>query len=732
MPRFHFIKQLDSMQCGVACLAMVCRYYGKEYSLKALSHWCRPTSEGVSLHGISEAAGKVGMRTIYGRVSMEQLVHAPLPCILHWRQNHFTVLYRIGNKGRKYYVADPAKGLLTYSPEEFRTGWISTASGGEECGVALILQTTPAFFETRPPQSESSKTSFTFLAGYAGPYRRYFMQIGLGLFAGCVIQLIFPFLTQSIVDIGITHKNIHFIWLILTGQLVLTFSRTAIDFIRRWLLLHISMRINISLLSDFFIKLFRLPMSFFDTRLMGDLLQRMNDHSRVERFLTTQTLSVMFSLLSFLILGIVLLIYDKLIFTVFLIGSAVYALWIMFFLRRRKVLDYELFEKQAASSSCTYQMITSMQEIKLQDCSQRRRWEWEDTLADVFGVQMKSLKLQQTQDAGGIFINEIKNIVITVLSATAVINGNMTLGMMLAVQYIIGQLNSPVEQLMSFIYSVQDVRISLERIGEVHNSHEEEETGHDIAEFRGGRHDIILSDVCFKYDIHALRNTVENISFTIPEGKVTAVVGASGSGKTTLIKLILGYYPVSEGNISVGGIDINDINLQWWRRQCGAVMQDGIIFSESIARNIAVDDGEIDKERLVSAARIANIQDYILNLPLKYNTHIGRDGIGLSQGQKQRLLIARAIYKNPQFIFLDEATNSLDAGNEKVIVENLSEFYNGRTVVVVAHRLSTVRNADQIIVLDGGHVVEIGNHTSLIADKGIYYNLVKNQLELGN
>lgn len=377
-------------------------------------------------------------------------------------------------------------------------------------------------------------------------------------------------------------------------------------------------------------------------------------------------------------------------------------------------------------------MITSMQEIKLQDCGQRRRWEWEDTQADVFGVQMKSLKLQQTQEAGGIFINEIKNIVITVLSATAVINGNMTLGMMLAVQYIIGQLNSPVEQLMSFIYSVQDVRISLERIGEVHNSHEEEETGHDLAEFRGGRHDIILSDVCFKYDIHALRNTVENISFTIQEGKVTAVVGASGSGKTTLIKLILGYYPVSEGNISVGGTDINDINLQWWRRQCGAVMQDGIIFSESIARNIAVDDGEIDKERLASAARIANIEDYILGLPLKYNTRIGRDGIGLSQGQKQRLLIARAIYKNPQFIFLDEATNSLDAGNEKVIVENLSEFYNGRTVVVVAHRLSTVRNADQIIVLDGGHVVETGNHTSLIAGKGIYYNLVKNQLELGN
>lgn len=730
MSRFHFIKQLDSMQCGVACLAMVCRHYGKEYGLEALSHWCRPTSEGVSLQGISEAAAKVGMRTVYGRVTMEQLVHAPLPCILHWRQNHFTVLYRIGNKGEKFYVADPAKGLITCSKEEFRTCWLSTATGGEEQGVALILQPTPAFFESQPPVTP--KTSFAFLAGYARPYRRYFVQIALGLFAGCIIQLIFPFLTQSIVDVGITHRDINFIWLILLGQLALTFSRTAIDFIRRWLLLHISMRINISLLSDFFIKLLRLPMSFFDTKLIGDLLQRMSDHARVERFLTTQTLGVMFSSLSFVILGIVLLIYDKWIFTVFIAGSVLYALWIMFFLRRRKILDYELFEKQAVSSSCTYQMITSMQEIKLQGCGQRRRWEWEDARADVFGVQMKSLRLQQTQEAGGIFINEVKNIVITVLSATAVISGDMTLGMMLAVQYIIGQLNSPVEQLMSFIYSVQDVRISLERIGEVHDSHEEEDSGRGITEFKSGRHDIILSDVCFKYDMHALNNTVENVSFTIPEGKVTAIVGASGSGKTTLIKLMLGYYPVSDGSILVGDTDMKDIGLQWWRHQCGAVMQDGVIFSESIARNIAVDDGEIDMTRLASAARIANIMDYVMSLPLKFNTRVGRDGTGLSQGQKQRILIARAIYKNPQFIFLDEATNSLDAGNEKVIVENLSGFYNGRTVVVVAHRLSTVRNADQIIVLDSGHVVETGNHSSLIADKGIYYNLVKNQLELGN
>lgn len=465
---------------------------------------------------------------------------------------------------------------------------------------------------------------------------------------------------------------------------------------------------------------------------MGDLLQRMSDHSRVQSFLTNQTLGVMFTTLSFLIFGVILAYYNLSIFAVFLAGSTLYGIWIATFLRRRKVLDYELFEKQAINQNKTYQFITSMQEIKLQDCEQRRRWEWEDVQADLFGVQMKSLKLQQTQEAGSIFINEVKNIVITVLTATAVINGQMTLGMMLAVQYIIGQLNSPVEQLMSFIYSLQDVKISLERINEVHAA-KNEESGKDTKEgFPSEDRSIGIEDMDFKYDPHALRNTLEGISFHIPAGKVTAIVGASGSGKTTLMKLMLGYYPVMKGQITIGGEDINRYNLKWWRRQCGVVMQDGVIFSESIARNIAVDDGEVDVDRLEQAARIANIHDYVMSLPLKYNTLIGRDGVGLSQGQKQRILIARAVYKNPSFIFLDEATNALDAKNERAIVENLNEFYQGRTVIVVAHRLSTVKNADQIVVLDNGKVVETGNHASLIEKQGAYYNLVKNQLELGN
>lgn len=556
--------------------------------------------------------------------------------------------------------------------------------------------------------------SFKFLWNYISKYKNYFIQIILGLLLGCLLQLIMPFLTQAIVDIGIKHNDIGFVWLVLLGELMIVIGMTATDFIRRWLLLHISMRINISLVSDFFIKLLKLPMSFFDTKLMGDLMQRIGDHARVQNFLTGQVLNVIFTFLSFLTFGIVLFIYDKIIFCVFVAGSIIYALWISSFLRRRKVLDYELFEQQAINQNKTYQFITSMQEIKLQDCEQRRRWEWEDTQADLFKVQMKSLKLQQTQEAGSIFINEVKNILITVFAATAVINGEITLGTMLAIQYIVGQLNSPVEQFMSFIYSLQDVKISLERINEIHEGKNEESKENQAKTF-DAKKSINIENIDFKYAPHALKKILEGISFDIPEGKVTAIVGASGSGKTTLIKLLLGYYRVMSGSISIAGRNINEYNLKWWRRHCGVVMQDGVIFSESIARNIAVDDGEIDVKRLEQAAKIANIHDYVMGLPLKYNTIIGRDGVGLSQGQKQRILIARAVYKNPDFIFLDEATNALDAKNERTIVENLDDFYKGHTVVVVAHRLSTVKNADQIIVIDKGKVVEVGNHEALTA-----------------
>ena len=559
MNHFPFIKQHDAMECGVACLAMVCNFFRIEYSIEYLSRICFATTEGVSLLGINETALQLGLRTISGRISINKLWEAHYPCILHWNQNHFVVLYKV-KKGKTFYIADPAKGLVKYNLEEFKKHWISTHSGGEEKGIAMFLEPTPAFYEKQTDEQPTEERSFKFLFGYIKQYRKYFGQIVLGLLVGSLLQLILPFLTQSIVDVGIKNQNIGFIWLILLGQLMLTISRTAIDFIRRWLLLHISLRINISLVSDFFIKLLKLPMSFFDTKLMGDLMQRMGDHNRVNSFLTQQTLSIVFSLFTFVVFSIVLLSYNWLVFAIFMLGSLLYGGWLALFLRRRKVLDYELFEQQAINNNKTYEFITSMQEIKLQDCEQRRRWEWEDVQADLFNVQMKSLKLQQTQEAGSIFINELKNIVITVVAATAVIHGQLTLGMMLAVQYIIGQLNSPVEQLMSFFYSVQDVKISLERINEIHRM--DDENGKQGLETSVKEEDkgIDMENINFKYDPHALKTIIDDVSLTIPKGKVTAIVGASGSGKTTLIKLMLGYYPVLGGQITIGGTDVNTLN----------------------------------------------------------------------------------------------------------------------------------------------------------------------------
>ncbi len=728
MARMRITRQRDAMQCGAACICMVCNYFGMKSTLEWIESYCKPMKDGISMKGLTDSARNLGFDAVAARVPTERLGSLPLPAVLHWNQNHFVVLYKVSRKGERYHIADPAKGKIKYSREEFGRHWESTTVDGEPAGIAMFFD--PIDTVEEPLPSRPKKRSFGFLLGYLRQYGRYFFQIGLGLLLGCLLQLVMPFLTQSIVDTGIKHSDMGFIWLVLLGELMIVTGRMSADFIRRWLLMHISMRINISLVSDFFIKLMNLPMSFFDTKLMGDLLQRIGDHSRVQNFLTNQVLGIVFTMLTFVIFGIVLYVYSSVIFLTFLVGSIVYGLWIVRFLGKRKLLDYELFELQAENQNRTYQFVTSMQEIKLQNCERRRRWEWEDTQATLFGVQMKAMKLQQAQEAGSIFINEVKNIVITVLAASAVINGQLTLGAMLAVQYIIGQLNSPVSQLMSFIYSVQDVKLSLERINEIHDG-EKDETSEELAHSYAGEKSISFRNVDFKYNIYAYYKNLDGVSFDIPAGKVTAIVGASGSGKTTLIKLMLGYYPATSGCISVGGRDISEYNLRWWRRQCGVVMQDGVIFSESIARNIAVDDGPIDEERLLNAARIANIHDFAMELPLKYNTRIGADGRALSQGQKQRVLIARAVYRNPDFIFLDEATNALDAKNERSIVENLAEFYKGRTVVIVAHRLSTVKNADQILVVDGGKIAESGNHASLVEKKGVYYNLVRNQLELG-
>lgn len=733
MNSFPLTLQHDSMQCGIACLQMICKYFGRDYTLSALSRYCFATTEGVSLLGISEAADILGLHTLSAQATVDELAENPLPAILHWNQNHFVVLYKV-KKGRKFYISDPAKGHITYGYDEFIAHWASTLSYGRPAGIVMFFETTPAFLEFKMDgmTDASERRSFRFLFGYIKKYRKYFLQIVFGLILGSGMQLVLPFLTQAIVDEGIKGKDLNIIWLILLGQLMLTASRTAIDFYRRWLLLRIGMNINISLLSDFFVKLLKLPMSFFDTKLMGDLMQRMSDHSRVNSFLTQNCLNVTFSMLTFVVFSVVLFMYSKFVFCIFLLGNLGYGCWLLSFLRRRKVIDYELFEQQSINNNRTYEFITSMQEIKLQDCERRKCKEWATVQHDLFRVQQKSLKLQQTQEAGSIFINEIKNMVITVVAAASVIHSDITLGMMLAIQYIIGQLNSPVEQLMQFFYSLQDVKISLERINEIHLMKDENGKEGLKKQVEDASEGITLSHVDFKYDPHAMYKTLDDINIHIPHGKVTAIVGASGSGKTTLIRLMLGYYPVSGGKLTIGGTDVNTLNKKWWRRQCGVVMQEGAIFSESIARNIAVDDNDVNQEQLYRAADLACIKDDIFYLPLRFNTKIGRDGMGLSQGQKQRILIARAIYKNPDYLFLDEATNSLDASNEYDIVTNLEKFYAGKTVVIVAHRLSTVRNADQIIVLKHGQVVEIGNHESLTTKRGTYYKLVRNQLELGS
>lgn len=733
MAKFPFYHQHDQMDCGPTCLQMIAAHYGRQYTLEGLREKSHFSREGVSLLGISEAAEKLGFRTVGVYVNYEELKkEAPLPCIVHWNQQHFVVVYDIREKnGKDYiYVADPGAGKLKYTKEEFCRCWLSTKSEGEDVGIALLMETTPEFFKQENEKTSKNK-GFSFLFSYLKPYKKLIFQLFLGLFFGSLLQLLLPFLTQSIVDFGISAQNIGYVYLVLIAQLVLVFSASTVEFIRGWILLHIGTRVNISLISDFLAKLMRLPMGYFDTKMTGDLMQRMGDHTRIQDYLTNSTLNILFGFFNILIFTLILLFYNVTIFLIFLFGSLLYFFWVSLFMKKREVLDHKNFAQQAANQSNVIQLITGMQEIKLNACEQQKRWEWERIQAKLFKLRIKGLALSQYQDSGAIFINQTKNIIITALVAKFVIDGNMSLGMMLSVQYILGQLNSPIDQLINFYRESQDARLSIDRLSEVYTKGDEDQDAPDLIHIIPEKQDIIVNNMTFAYDTtSAGKPVLKNINLHIPAGKQTAIVGMSGSGKTTLMKLLLGFYKPQQGQIIVGSHNLTYFNLREWRKKCGVVMQEGFIFTDSIARNIAPGDEKIDKTKLLNSVNTANIRRFIETLSSKYDTKIGSEGHALSQGQKQRILIARAIYKNPEFVFLDEATNSLDTNNEKIIMDNLERFFQGRTSIVIAHRLSTVKNADQIVVLDNGEIVEIGNHETLTKKKGAYYHLVKNQLEL--
>lgn len=727
--KFPYFKQLDQMDCAPSCLYMISRFYGQTRSIQDLRKFSYTGKEGASLLSISEAAERIGFRTLNARVIFENLIDdLPLPLIAYWQQKHFIIVYRV-NKSHVY-VADPAFGLIKYTHSEFIKGWsVDNLTKNEITGLVLILEPTKLFYENDIEIGQKQKGLGSFFV-YIKPYKKFIFQIIIGLIINTILSFIFPFLTQSIVDVGINNRNISFINIILIAQLTLFFSQSLVGGIRSWLFLHMGTRISITLLSDFIIKMMRLPMTFFDNKRMGDILQRIRDNGRIQTFLTSSLINTVFGALNFIVFSIVLFFYSFAVLSIFLIGSLFYFGWILLFQKKRKEMDYKTFDQMSNSQSNLIQLIEGAQEIKQQNCETQKRWQWERIQAKQFRLSISILKINQVQQMGSFIIDQVKNIMITYFTAKAVISGEMTLGMMMSVQYILGQLNGPLSQAITFVHDYQDAKISLERLEDIQNNVDEEAIDSSGIKPNLLNRDIVLKNVTFFYDSSRYQKAVSGINCRIEHGKTTAIVGMSGSGKTTILKLLLKFYIATSGEIRVGEHNLTNINPKFWRKKCGAVLQDGYIFSDTIARNIAVSDDTPDDDRLLEAIRLSNLDDYVSNLPLGYNTKIGENGQGLSQGQKQRMLLARAFYNKPDFLFFDEATNSLDSKNETNIMANIYEAFQGKTIVIVAHRLSTVKNADQIIVMEKGEILETGTHDQLISNQKLYYSLVKDQLSL--